>query len=61
MVKQQEKQRGNGEAAGRQQRGAGGAEPTGSLRAFSRGTPRTIDARIRGVVLGAYAANILGF
>ena len=35
----------NGGAAARQRRGSGGAETTGSLRAFSRGTPRTIDAR----------------
>ena len=35
----------NGGAAVKQRRGVGGAEPTGSLRAFSRGTPRTIDAR----------------
>ena len=32
-------------AAGNQPQAAGGAGPTGSLRAFSRGTPRTIDAR----------------
>ena len=32
-------------AAARQRRGGGGAETTGSLRAFSRGTPRMIDAR----------------
>ena len=35
----------NGGAAVKQRRSAGGAETTGSLRAFSRGTPRTIDAR----------------
>ena len=29
----------NGGAAVKQRRGVGGAEPTGSLRAFSRGTP----------------------
>ena len=35
----------NGGAAVKQRRGVGGAEPTGSLRAFSRGTPRRIDVR----------------
>ena len=35
----------NGGATVRQQRGVGGAETTGSLRAFSRGTPRRIDMR----------------
>ena len=42
-VRQREKAR--EKAAVRQRRGVGGAETTGSLRAFSRGTPRTIDAR----------------
>ena len=32
----------SGESAAGQRRGVGGAEPTGSLRAFSRGTPRMI-------------------
>ena len=42
-AKQREKAR--EKAAVRQRRGVGGAETTGSLRAFSRGTPRRIDVR----------------